>query len=119
MNKDELKKDLCDDLERFHEASKNIELYFDKCKELNIEPDNEIVVELNDAVWDSIQTACGYLEEVNNELEMEAEVETEAVEMEAEQAEKGAGRTPQRNQKDIYGAVPDFGGADQGTHRDD
>lgn len=68
MNKDELKKDLCDDLERFHEASKNIELYFDKCKELNIEPDNEIVVELNDAVWDSIQTACGYLEEVNNDF---------------------------------------------------
>jgi hypothetical protein len=68
MNKEELKLILCEDLKRFHEASKNRELYYDECRNKNTEPDNQKVIDLNDAVWDSIQTACGYLEEVNNDF---------------------------------------------------
>lgn len=68
MNKEELQLTLCEDLKRFHEANKNLELYYDECRNKNIEPDNQKVIDLNDAVWDSIQTACGYLEEVNNDF---------------------------------------------------
>lgn len=48
------------------------------------EENNDVVLEENDTEVELVEN----LEEVNNELEMEAEVETEAVEMEAEQAEK-------------------------------
>ena len=68
MNKEELKLALCEDLKRFHEANKNLELYYDECRNKNIEPDNQKVVDLNDAVWDSIQFSCGYLEKVNKEI---------------------------------------------------
>lgn len=68
MNKEELQLALCEDLKRFYEANKNLELYYDECRNKNIEPDNQKVIDLNDAVWDSIQTACGYLEEVNNDF---------------------------------------------------
>lgn len=68
MNKEELKLTLCEDLERFHEANKNLELYYDECRAKNIEVDDKKIMDLNDAIWDSIQFSCGYLEEVNNDF---------------------------------------------------